>query len=75
MLFRDHNCGPFIFYNLRLIDYLDYLKKKLEKYGGNKMIGLIITLIGGGIAGWVLRGKVDKKSEYPTSGRDIDLEE
>ena len=39
------------------------------------MIGWIITIIGGGIAGWVLRGKVEKKSEYPHSGKDTDSEE
>ena len=39
------------------------------------MIGWIITLIGGAVAGWYLKGKVDKKPEYHGSKSDIDLEE
>lgn len=38
------------------------------------MIGWIIAIVGGAIAGWVLRGKADKKPAYK-SGMKLDDEE
>lgn len=39
------------------------------------LITFILTIAGGAVAGWMLRGKAEKKPEYHSSGRDIDLEE
>lgn len=38
------------------------------------MIGWILTLIGGGALGWVLRGKAEKKGPYTGSGSDKEEE-
>lgn len=36
------------------------------------MIGFIVTIIGGSVIGWFLRGKADKKPAYHDSSYDKD---